>query len=331
MKKLVIVLGLVVAGVCLWLAFRGISFAETLESLKAAKVEWIALAMGVYTIGYLLRCVRWRLLLSPVTEIKAKDLFGPMMLGWFANNILPLRMGEIARAYIAGRKFKVSVSATLATILLERLCDTLAFLTTFLLAAIFFPFPHFVEKGAAALGTLCVLVIISLVIISNHLQRFHHVLQKLPLIPDTFKKKLMDIVTNFSHGVSIMKSGRHVVASLALSLLVWTMEGTVLYLFGRAFDIPLTYPASFFVLFFLGLSVTLPQAPGYVGTVEYFGVSALVLLGIPKSQGLPVILALHASQFLYIGIAGVWALWNEGLTFGSILDIEKKAEAETVT
>jgi uncharacterized membrane protein YbhN (UPF0104 family) len=94
----------------------------------------------------------------------------------------------------------------------------------------------------------------------------------------------------------------------------------MLYLMAHSFSVPLHYPQSFFLLFFMGLSVTLPQAPGYVGTLELFGVTALALLGIPKSQGLPVILAIHGTQFTFILILGLWALWKEGLSFQAMVE-----------
>jgi len=109
-----------------------------------------------------------------------------------------------------------------------------------------------------------------------------------------------------------------VIEAMAFSIVIWVTEGTFLYLISRAFVIPLTYAGAYFLLFALGLSVTLPQAPGFVGTFELFGVTALSLLGIPKSQGLPVVLAVHGIQFIFIAILGCLALWKEGLSFQNL-------------
>ena len=106
--------------------------------------------------------------------------------------------------------------------------------------------------------------------------------------------------------------------ALLLSLMVWTIEGTYLFLMSKAFLVDLKYTQAFFLLFALGISVTLPQAPGFVGTYELFGITALSLLGIPKNQGLPVILAVHGTQFLYISIMGCLALWKEGLSLRNL-------------
>ncbi|MFA5974743.1 MAG: lysylphosphatidylglycerol synthase transmembrane domain-containing protein [Elusimicrobiota bacterium] len=317
MKKRLL-FGFALAGVCLYYACRGLSIREMATSFSLANPRWILLAVGIYTIGFFLRALRWTILLEPIKMIPASQLFAPLAIGFFANNILPFRMGEFVRAHVTGRKFRISRTTSLGTVLLERICDTLSFLTTFAVVAIFFPFPASVEKGAAALGTSCALVIAVLIIIMRHQERFHVIVDRLPMKP-AWRLKIHEAVSHFAHGVSGMRQLRHVFRALALSLVIWTIEGTMLYLMARAFQVPLHYPQSFFLLFFLGLSVTLPQAPGYVGTMELFGVTALALLGIPKQQGLPLILAIHGTQFIYICLFGAWAMWHEGLSVQSLM------------
>lgn len=310
-------ISLLVAGFCLYWVFKGISFESLWTTLRQASPAWIVAAGGIYLSGYLFRAMRWEVLIKPIREVQAKDLFWPMVLGFFANNILPFRMGELVRAHISGRKFHISRTASLGTILLERICDTISFLTTFLAVALFFPFPWLVEKGALALGLACILTIGALLVIHTHQKRFHAIIESIK-ISDKWKKNIQDIVFNFSHGISGVKQPRYALAAILLSMVVWTLEGTFLYFMAKAFATPLTYPQSFFLLFFMGLSVTLPQAPGYVGTLELFGVTALSLLGIPKEQGLPVILAIHGTQFCFISLLGCCGLWKEGLSLKNL-------------
>src|SRR6185437_13401563 len=123
--RLRLFIGFAVAAVCLYFVFRGISIPETLHAVRQAKPLWIAAALALYTVGYSLRTIRWRLLLEPIKEIPTAELFRPLVIGFFANNILPFRMGEFVRAHVCGRKFQISRTASLGTILLERICDTL--------------------------------------------------------------------------------------------------------------------------------------------------------------------------------------------------------------
>lgn len=322
MKKQ-LAIGSAIAAICLYFAFRGLSIRETLETFRAANPRWILLAIAVYATGYLLRSLRWEILIDSLKRIPAAQLFAPLIIGFFANSILPFRMGELVRAHVTGSKFRLSRTASLGTIFLERLCDAISFLAVFMAAALFFPFPSPVKKGAASLGMACGAATLGLVLIVWRRQRFLTLIERWPLKP-AWRAKIRDGVSHFAQGVSGMKQGRPVLRALALSLAIWTIEGTTLYLIARAFSVPLHYPQSFFLLFFIGLAVALPQAPGYVGTVEFFGVTALSLLGIPKEQGLPVILAIHGTQIGFILLLGLWALWHEGWSVGKIMAERKQ-------
>ena len=312
-------IGVLFAAVCLYYAFRGISLQEFCVVLMRARPGPIVAAIAMYLVCYYLRAERWSVLMQPIRPLSASVLFWPMIIGFFANNVLPLRMGEFVRAHVSGTKCGISRTASLGTILLERICDTISFLTTFLVASYFYPFPHphYMEKGAWLLGSACLGVIAALILIRLHEARFHKILEACPL-PTAWKTRIRNTTTHFIHSTSGITQPRYVIEAMFLSMIIWVMEGTFLYLMARAFVIDLKYAGAFFLLFAIGLSVTLPQAPGYVGTYELFGVTALTLLGIPKAQGLPVVLAIHGMQFIFITILGFLGLWKEGLSFHSM-------------
>lgn len=312
------IFGLCVSVLCLYFVFRGLSFRQVGGALAQADIRWVLVAMGVYACGYGFRALRWERLLQPIKRIPALPLLGPLIIGFFANNVLPFRMGELIRAHVTGKKFHISRTASLGTIFIERICDALAFLTTFLVVAFFFPFPENVKHGAYALAAGCGLAIASLIFAIKFHQSALRLMDRFSLLGER-KAKFQHLLTSFTQGVSGITEKRYVANALGLSLIIWVIEGTTLYLITRAFPVQFSYPQAFFVLFFLGLSVTLPQAPGYVGTIELFGVTALGLLGIPRESGLPIILAVHGSEFFFIAILGVWALWKEGTSLGQIL------------
>jgi uncharacterized protein (TIRG00374 family) len=312
-------IGILFAIVCLYIAFKGISIHDLWSALERARPEPIIIAVMIYLFGYYLRSERWAILIRPIRSLSASALFWPMVIGFFANNILPLRMGEFVRAHISGTKFKISRTASLGTILLERVCDTLSFLTTFLIASLFYPFPRYMEKGAWLLGGSCLLVIAALILIRLHEATFQALLGGSPL-PAGLKARIRDMTSHVIHSTSGITQPRYVIEAMLLSLVIWIIEGTFLYLMAHALAVDLKYAGAFFLLFALGLSVTLPQAPGYVGTYELFGVTALTLLGIPKAQGLPVVLAIHSMQFIVVALLGVFGLSKEGLSFHSLTE-----------
>src|SRR5205814_656813 len=111
-KNVHIALGFLIAGVCLYFAFRGISFREMGVNLKRASLAPIFLALALSVVGFLLRSQRWAVLMAPVRPTGRFELFWVMMIGFFANNVLPLRMGELVRAHICGTKLNISRTAS---------------------------------------------------------------------------------------------------------------------------------------------------------------------------------------------------------------------------
>src|SRR5262245_4610792 len=132
------VIGLLISAVFVYLAFKGIHLDDLGRSIQQADFRWVLSGLGIYSIGYVIRAVRWQGLLRPVQWIPATQLAGPLILGFFANNILPFRMGELVRAHVCGRKFDISRASSLASIVVERVFDTVTFLVIFLTVAIFF-------------------------------------------------------------------------------------------------------------------------------------------------------------------------------------------------
>jgi hypothetical protein len=317
MKKQ-LVFGILISVVCLYFALKGISLSNVAHVLAQANFRWVLCALALYLVGYAIRVWRWQILMSPIKRIAYWDLAPPLVIGFFANNFLPFRMGEFVRAHISGRKFSISRTASLGTIFIERIFDTISFLTTFLCATFFYPFPAYIEKGAFVLGGGCLGAIGVLWVITTHRTLFEVWVHRLG-IKHAWALKIETFIQNFAHGVSGLRHPRQNAEALGLSLCIWFIEGMFLFLMAKAFVLNVSMPGAFFLLFFLGLSVTLPQAPGYVGTMELFGVTALTILHISKDQGLPLILAVHASQFLFVFALGLWALHREGLTFSKLL------------
>jgi len=117
-------IGIVVSVFFLWVAFRQVSDVGHLaEALGSANYLWLAPAVALYLLGLLVRSLRWHILLLPIARIPTASLFGILSIGFLVNNVLPARLGEIARAILVGRRHGISRSAALATIVVERIFD----------------------------------------------------------------------------------------------------------------------------------------------------------------------------------------------------------------
>src|SRR5215210_8604725 len=123
MKKWQFWLGVLISIVFIWLALRGLRLDQFWDSVKQANYIWVLPGIGVYFIGVWVRARRWHYLLRPIKEIPTQTMFPITTIGYMGNNIYPARAGEVLRAVVLKRKEGVSVSASLATIIVERIFD----------------------------------------------------------------------------------------------------------------------------------------------------------------------------------------------------------------
>jgi uncharacterized protein (TIRG00374 family) len=123
MKKWQFWLGVLISIVFIWLALRGLRLEEFWDSVKQANYFWLLPGIAVYFVGVWVRAWRWHYLLGPIKKIPTRAMFPITAIGYMGNNIYPARAGEVLRAVILKRKEGVSVSASLATIIVERIFD----------------------------------------------------------------------------------------------------------------------------------------------------------------------------------------------------------------
>src|SRR5512147_427305 len=123
MKKWQFWLGVLISIVFIWFSLRGLRLEEFWGTVQKANYFWLIPGIGVYFIGVWVRAWRWHYLLKPIKEIPTKTMFPVTTIGYMGNNIYPARAGEVLRAVILKRKEGVPVSASLATIIVERIFD----------------------------------------------------------------------------------------------------------------------------------------------------------------------------------------------------------------
>src|SRR5512143_988741 len=123
MKKWQFWVGVLISIVFIWLALRGLRLDEFWNAVKKANYIWLIPGIGVYFVAVWVRAWRWHYLLGPVKKIPTKTMFPITTIGYMGYDMYPARAGEVLRAVILKRKENVPVSASLATIIVERIFD----------------------------------------------------------------------------------------------------------------------------------------------------------------------------------------------------------------
>ena len=278
-KRLNLIIGVIISAIFIYLAFRRVSYVEIWDSLKHANYWLILPNMIVMILLMYIRAERWKYLLTPIGNFKSPQLFPSVMIGFMANNILPARLGEVVRAYSLGAKIEKSRSAIFATIVLERLFDSLSLLAMFWLVILFIPFPPFVKKfGSLTLlgNLLIILFLLSLKYKTSLIIKL--VLRTLFFLPSAFSDKLDSIMRRFAEGLNAFRRRRTLFWVIFWSFSLWVATALSNYFVFMAFGIYPDMAASFILLLFVAAGVMLPSAPGFVGVFQAATIGAFALM-----------------------------------------------------
>jgi hypothetical protein len=314
------IIGLAISALLLYLAARNVQMAEILPLLGQVNYFFLALAGACALLAVWLRAWRWRYLIPNSQSMKTANLFSATMIGFMGNNLLPLRIGDLARAYIAARKENVTASAMLATVVIERLLDVFAILT--MLSVIFFhmPLPGWIANGfliMLALGGAAWVALLSMNRLSAALGGWTS-----RLMPERYRGRIEGFMESFFAGLAAMRNKKNLTIATLLSIPIWTTYalGTFAALQACAIDAP--FSASWVVLAFVGIGVSLPSAPGFFGTVQFFTVAALALYAVDQQQAFGFSLLYHLAQYIPVTLFGWILLIKEQMSLGDLAVIK---------
>ena len=312
------------------LFFWQLDIGDTLEHLRDADYIWLIPALALYFLAVLFRAIRWRFLLMHIKEVPAIRLYSPVVVGYMANNLLPVRLGEFVRAWFFSEREGVSKSAALGTVLLERVFDGVGLL---IIALIVWPFldvsevfsafsddigiPEGVLIGLILSLFLGVLALMFGVAIFSGL-RDVVVKALVRFLPRRFREPAQNILYSFVDGLSGLRNPKRVVLILAVTMPVWLAEGAMYHIIGWAFGLDVPYNGSLFITAIANLAVSLPSAPGGIGPFEYG--TKVVLEGFNESPEVAAAYAviLHAALLAPVTMLGLFFMWLHNLSFSEM-------------
>ena len=310
--------GLLIAGIALFLTYRKTDMTELTAALSEIAWPMLLLVLPPLALSYIFRIMRWRVLLSPIAPVTARDASGPLLTGFMVNSLLPGRVGEILRALLLSRRTTVPRASSFATVVLARLFDglTLAAMTLIVLGVIHERLDEKIRIGLIAAGLMYVVVLALLAALRKWKERTARVVTA-PFRRFGMKgisSKLEHVLISFSHGLEAMTSWRDVLRAALYSALIWgSLAISVLPVFiAMHLEIQWYYPI--LVLVLAGLGMLIPTPAG-TGTVH--GALVLVLpgfIGISVEATRIFALLFHTTQFLPIILVGLYTALREGVT-----------------
>ncbi len=311
--------GVALSLVFLGLALRHVEWSGVWLSWRGARIDLLLLGTGLLIASWGIAALRWRVLLTGVAGLRIRDTFAFIMIGYLANSVLPLRLGDLARASLIGRKKEAGISRALGSIAIERLMDVLMLvaLTLGLMRVLAIPAP--IQAGLTGMVTIGLIGLVGLMVVS--LNRSH--LPKLTLwlariMPHKLADRVLTLLGNFSSGADVLHRPAGFLAVVALSAGVWLTAGLGTLAWVTAFHLPVPWYAGFFVLVMVNLGSAIPSSPGYIGVYHYLAMLALSLWTPDRSATLAYAIGTHALNMLANVTLGSWFLAREGVSLRSL-------------
>jgi uncharacterized protein (TIRG00374 family) len=318
-------IGVFLSLLCAWLASRGVDLSGLLRALKDANLLVIPVVIGLVVGLTWVRARRWRLLLRKVKEVRTALLFRAISIGFMTNYMVPIRLGELVRAYLVGTREEFSRTSAFATVVVERVLDIFSSMLIamgvflFVLAPDRAAYPHIFQSAAAASLALAVFGVALIWMVKYRTTWMTAWVRALVgRSSPQLARDLSDLVAAFAEGVGTA-GGIPDLVRIAIYTIVWWV-GTVLgiALLGRGFNLGLPWEAYWVVVLALAFGFSVPSAPGFVGTFHYFVMVGLFLFDVPPSLALSYAVVLHAVNILPFFVLGPIFAWWEGLTLGSL-------------
>jgi glycosyltransferase 2 family protein len=310
-------IGFAISFVFLFFAFRGQDFGLIWDSLQTAEYVWLLPALAAYFLGVMVRAVRWHYLLRAVRPISPRQLFPIVVIGYMANNTLPLRAGEVVRSYALSARHGVRKTSALATIAIERIFDGLTMLAFLLIASLSIALTSDLRAVAIIASILFPLLLgLLLVFVFSHAIRERMIGLAVALLPGKVSERVEQMAQSFFEGLGILRRRQDLISVVLTSVLAWLCEASMYLLIARGFDLDISSLAILMVTAVANLATLIPSSPGYVGPFET-GV-VLVLNGaldIARPLALSYAVVVHAALYFPVTLLGLVYWWRESFSW----------------
>ncbi len=328
-----ILVSILFSGFFLFLAFKNIDLGSFWISLQSTSWFLIFFASAMAIVSMWLRAWRWQKILKPLKPIPLNTVFNFTMIGFMGNNVLPAHAGDFGKPYLLGIKENFDGTAALATVLIERLLDSVGMIIILLSVVFFAPLPAWLKFALVAAGSIMLLLIFLLITLASRNSKLRESLLNLTAkLPRKFRTKAKEKVSIFLTGLNIFKNRQNLLPLVGISILTWAHMAFTFFII--MINYPLTIDIGAFDLMvaavvtmvILAFAIILPSAPGYVGITQLAFIFSLAFYGISEADAVGISIIFHLTQYIPITAGGILILLKEGLSFKQLQGEVRKVE-----
>jgi uncharacterized protein (TIRG00374 family) len=280
------VLGYGISAVCLAFVLHNYPIGELLPAVRALEWPWVVLAMVVQLAVYVVQAWRWNTLLNPVARLGLWRTVQAIYVGLFADEVLPLRPGEVIRVFLLTHWNDLRLSLGFASWAVERLIDGLWLLVTFFITAEFVRgIPRNLAIAVQVMGALLVLGCVALAWVVLHKQEAHVALGE---------SRWSATLRHVLEGLHLMGNRRTMSYTTLISLLFVVVQIIPVWAMMKAYGLDLSFWAAGGVVTILRIGTVVPNAPGNVGVIQVACVMALGMFDVEQNDA-------KTFSFIYLG------------------------------
>jgi uncharacterized protein (TIRG00374 family) len=303
------------------------------QAFKEANYILIIPGVLIYFCGVYFRALRWKFFLKPLGNFSSFRLFPLVVIGFMVNNILPGRLGIIARAYMLGEKEKISKMSVGGTMIAEQVFDGVMLLVLAFSISIFAPLSGKIQEGvyiAAGLFSAALLLCFALILSPRFAKGAIALL--LVVLPKKWRSKVEGWLLRLVEGLKFMRSPKKLIITLILSVLVWLCEAGLFYMVGLSFNLGQPFYIMLLVTSVASLSWALIfVAQGGLGIFDYCCQQTLLLFvpaGVAASAYTALVgayvIVLHIVLLFPVIALGFVCLWKEKFSLAKLVGYQKK-------
>jgi hypothetical protein len=298
------------SGVLLYYSLRGVEWEQVGALLATVRPGWLALGWSLAGFAVLLRSMRWRVLLGAQGEAPLPAVFWATSAGYFGNNFLPARAGELVRTFMISACTPLSRTYVLTTGLAERMADAVALVAISAVVMLSGAFrPAWLGRAAVPFSAIAGGAVLAIAFVPQLEPAAQKLLRRLPF-PPRVKEAAGQALAQIGLGLSGFHQPSRFLRFLGFTAVIWFADATGSVMLSRALGLSLSLPAAFLLISALGLSSALPSTPGYVGVYQFVAVTVLVPFGFSRSDAIAFILFGQAAQYVLIATLGGLGFWQ---------------------
>jgi uncharacterized protein (TIRG00374 family) len=330
-----------VSALLLWWALHDVSPGEVWGEIRRAHPGWLFAAVVAATLSFPLRTIRWRYLLRDQGAVLPMGaLWHATAIGFMANNLLPARAGEFARAYAVRSLTGVRFTTAFASVAVERVFDGLFLVGLLVVGFVAGGFTtattiqgvqlsHIALGGAALFGSVFVAAVAVVWQPAVTRRLAHAALHR--VLPTRWADRVLALVDGVLDGLSALRAPGRLGAVLVWSLVLWLTNAASFWLAFVAFGLSLPWGAALVLQGILAFGVAIPSTPGFFGVFEGVTRASLALYGVAGTSAVSLAIGYHIAGFIPITVLGLWSLWKAGLHLRDLKRDERDGRDDGMT